>query len=261
MLLTLKLLLVPALIAAVTLASRRWGLRVGGILTGLPMVAGPTLCFYAIEQGNDFAASAARSAMLGIAATSAFCVAYARSARYVGWAVSVLAGWGALALVALATYGMRDLRGVGEFAFASVALLAARRLVPVPSVMPAAAAPPRWDVPLRMLSSAAAVILFTAVAERVGPRFSGIISAFPVVTLILVVFTHAQGGSGGVALFLRNVLRGLHGFALFCVVFSAALGALHWNLLSAVALALAAQVVLQAFMLWRLSAAPQATTA
>jgi hypothetical protein len=65
MLLLLKLLLVPGLVAGVTLAARRWGLRIGGLLTALPMVAGPTLCFYAIEQGNRFAATAARATCSG----------------------------------------------------------------------------------------------------------------------------------------------------------------------------------------------------
>jgi hypothetical protein len=259
MLLILKLVLVPSLIAAVTLASRRWGLRVGGILTGLPMVAGPTLCFYAIEQGNTFAASASRSAMFGIVATGAFCVAYARTATDVRWPLSVLAGWGALAVVALATSGMRELGGIGEFALASIALAVARRLVRVPRATLGVAAPPRWDLPLRMLTSAAAVILFTAVAGMLGARLSGVLSAFPVVTMILAVFTHEQRGGAAVALFLRGVLRGLHGFALFCLVFSAALGPLGWSLLSAVSAALAAQIALQAFMLWRISGKPQTT--
>jgi hypothetical protein len=261
MLLILKLLLVPSLIAAVTLASRRWGLRVGGILTGLPMVAGPTLCFYAIEQGNSFAASAARSALLGIVATSAFCAGYARSAARVSWPLSVLAGWAALAAIVLATYGIRELGGIGEFALASVALVLARRMVPAPPVSVPVAVPPRWDLPLRMLASAAAVVLFTAVAAMLGPRLSGVLSAFPVVTLILAVFTHAQRGGASVALFLRGVLRGLHGFALFCIVLSVALGPLGWSLPSAVSVALAAQVALQVFPLWRVAAATQATAA
>ena len=55
MLFALKLSLVPLLIAGVTLGTRRWGPRIGGWLTALPVIAGPTLCFYAIEQGTDFA--------------------------------------------------------------------------------------------------------------------------------------------------------------------------------------------------------------
>jgi hypothetical protein len=81
-LLLLKIFLVPMLVAGVTVATRRWGLRIGGVLTALPIVGGPTLCFYAIEQGNLFAASAARSTLLGIVAIAAFCVVFAHT-RYI----------------------------------------------------------------------------------------------------------------------------------------------------------------------------------
>jgi hypothetical protein len=256
MLLLLKLFLVPTLVAAVTLASRRWGLRIGGVLTGLPMVAGPTLCFYAIEQGNAFAASAARSALLGIIATAAFCVAYARSAARVAWPVSVIAGWTAFAIVAAATYGVGDLSGVGELLLASGALLLARQLVPPPATLSGTSAPPRWDLGLRMLASAAAVVLLTALASWLGARLSGMLSAFPVVTLVLAAFTHAQRGHAAVRVFLRGLLRGLHGFALFCLVFSVALGSLQWPLLAAAVLALAVQMVLQAVMVWRTASRP-----
>ena len=76
-LLVLRLVLVPLLIAAVTLASRRWGYRVGAFVTALPAVAGPTLLFYAIQQGALFAADAARGSLLGLVGVAAFCLAYA----------------------------------------------------------------------------------------------------------------------------------------------------------------------------------------
>jgi hypothetical protein len=249
LLLLLKLLLVPALVAAVTVASRRWGLRVGGLLTALPMVAGPTLCFYAIEQGHPFAASAARTAMLGIAATAAFCVAYARAARSVGWPASVAAGWAALAIVATLVYQLPNLRGIGELAIASATLFTGRRLIPSRHVAPAPAAAPRWDLPLRMISSATVVVAFTGLAALLGARLSGLVSAFPVVTMVLTVFTHAQRGTAPVATFLRAVLRGLHSFAVFCLVFSAALGAWQWTLVASAAAALGAQVAVQAVLL------------
>jgi hypothetical protein len=249
LLLLLKLLLVPSLVASVTLASRRWGLRVGGVLTALPMVAGPTLCFYALEQGHPFAASAARTAMLGIAATAAFCVTYARAARSLGWPASIAAGWAALAIVATLVYQFPNLRGVGEFAMASVALFTGRLLIPSQNITQAAAAAPRWDLPLRMISSATVVVAFTGLAALLGARLSGLVSAFPVVTMVLAVFTHAQHGPSSVATFLRAVLRGLYGFAVFCLVFSTALGAWRWTLAVSVAAALGAQIAVQAVFL------------
>lgn len=249
--LLLKLTLVPLLVASVTLASRRWGLRVGGILSALPMVAGPTLCFYAIEQGPSFAAAASRTTMLGIAATAGFAAAYAGTARRAAWPVSLAAGWTAAAALGAVFYGLPDLRGFGELAIAAAALLICRRLIPPRDLAPAAVAAPRWDLPLRMMASAAAVIILTGLASPAGPRISGMLSAFPVVTTILAVFTHAQRGHEAVATFLRAFLRGLHSFAVFCFVFGLALGAWGLGLASAVAIALAVQLAIQAAVLRR----------
>ena len=48
-LLALKLVLVPGLVAGVTLGARRWGPRIGGWLTAMALVAGPTLFFLAMD--------------------------------------------------------------------------------------------------------------------------------------------------------------------------------------------------------------------
>ena len=48
MTLLLKLVLVPGLIALVTVAGRRFGPRIGGWLNALPLVAGPVLFFLAL---------------------------------------------------------------------------------------------------------------------------------------------------------------------------------------------------------------------
>ena len=55
-----KLVLVPTLIAAITLAGMRFGPRVAGALTGLPVDAGPIALLMALEQ----AARVARKAVL-----------------------------------------------------------------------------------------------------------------------------------------------------------------------------------------------------
>jgi hypothetical protein len=253
MLLVLKLVLVPALVVAVTMASRRWGLRVAGIVTGLPLVAGPTFCFLAIEQGHDFAAAAARAALLGLIATAAFCVAYGRIAVRANWVLSIVIGWSVFALAAAGLSFVPDRGGILELVLAAAGLTAGRRLLPAPTVAQAAPTPPRADLALRMVSAAAAVVLFTALAELLGPRVSGILSVFPIVTAILAVFTHIQRGPQATAVFLRGLLRGMDGLAVFCIVFATTLGQLGWPLAASVTIALAAQMALQAAMLWRVA--------
>src|SRR5262245_9361296 len=93
MLLFLKLVLVPSLVAGVTLGARRWGPRIGGWLTALPLVAGPTLAFLAAEQGTAFAARAALSTLVGLIGVAAFGVVYGWVAVRGGWSLSLLASW------------------------------------------------------------------------------------------------------------------------------------------------------------------------
>ena len=86
--LLLKVLLVPSLIALVTLAGRRWGQRLAGWLGGFPIVAGPVLLVLAIENGNAFAAEAAFAALVGLAPAMLFYLAYTRFAIRVRWFVA-----------------------------------------------------------------------------------------------------------------------------------------------------------------------------
>lgn len=48
----LKVTMVPILIAVVTLAGRRWGAGIAGLLAGFPVVAGPVI-LVAVEQGAE----------------------------------------------------------------------------------------------------------------------------------------------------------------------------------------------------------------
>lgn len=247
--LLMKLAIVPAFVAFVTMAARRWGALTGGLMTGLPVVGGPTLCFYALEQGDAFAVSAARATMLGIVVIASFCVMYARAAKRMGWGWSVVAGWSISAGVAALLYQVGDLRGIGEVAIALAGLLIAVRLLPAVVDVPAASGGTHWDIPLRMAAATASVVLLTGVFTRFGPRISGIAIGFPVVTMVLGVFTHAQDGFDAVAVFFRGVLLGLHGFALFCLVFSSALAVFEWSLTAALSASLVAQLMAQTLML------------
>ena len=76
--LLLKLLLVHGLVAAETLAVRRWGPAVGGWLASLPDVAVQVFRFNAIEQGGAFSAQAAQANLAGLMATRTFVVAWVR---------------------------------------------------------------------------------------------------------------------------------------------------------------------------------------
>jgi hypothetical protein len=242
----LRLTLVPAFIAVVTLAARKWGPRAAGFVTALPAVAGPTLGFYAVQQGPAFAANAARGSLMGLVGVAAFSAAYAHASRRCGWLTCVLIGWIAFGVVTVVALGV-SVNAVTALLIAVTALLVARAVMPLPGVAQGNWPAPSWDLPLRMVSAATLVFALTAIADRLGPRLSGLLTPFPVATAIVAGFTHAQQGTAAVVRFFRGYMPALCSFAIFCFVFSRLLPG--WGLPITCLAALAVQLLAQAVLI------------
>jgi hypothetical protein len=272
----LKLLLVPGLVAVVTLAVRRWGPVVGGWLAGLPIVAGPVLVFYALEQGNVFAARAAHATLAGLIATVAFAVAYVGASRRLPWYFCMLLGWGVFTAAIVALYFTRPglvaslvvlvaATVLGRRAFSRVRSAEAglRTEMPglrtdtyarrVPPRAPASPKPrsgeggdPPADLLIRLVATATLVLVLTGLASRLGPAWSGLLNAFPVLTTIVAVFSHAQRGAAAARALFNGYLQAIVGFGLFCVVMARGLEplGLGWALGAALAAQLAWHAIL-----------------
>jgi hypothetical protein len=98
----IEVVLAPALVGAATLAARRWGERIGGLVSAFPAIVGPVLLVAALEHGAAFAAQAASGTLLGLVALSAFALSYATAARRRSWPASLAVGWAAAAVAGLA---------------------------------------------------------------------------------------------------------------------------------------------------------------
>jgi hypothetical protein len=241
MLLVLKLVLVPGLVAAVTLGTRRWGARVGGWLTALPVVAGPALLFLAVEQGDAFAGAAAGATLVALVGVGAFGVVYGWMARVAPWPACLLTGWLAFGLATVALSAVRWSLAVA-LVVVVVAFAVSPRLLPEAVGRPDASAPPAWDLPLRMTGALALVLTVTLLAERLGPRWSGALTPFPVALAVVLAFTHAQQGPPAVIALLRGFLPSMVSFAVFCFVLAVAMVPVGFA--AAFALALALQLAL-----------------
>jgi hypothetical protein len=221
-----KVLLAPAFVVGASLAARRYGPRIGGLVGGLPVVAGPILLVFALSHGHRFAAQAAAGTLLGIVSLCTFIVVYAQLARRTRWSVSLLAGWGAF----FAMTGVLSTLSIGAgLALAIVLVVLAVTLVAVPRAEDepiAMAAPPAWDLPLRGLSALALVLALTALAGRLGAQLSGLLAPFPVVASVLAVFTHAQHGEDHLLRIMRGFVIGLVAYALFCFTLAVSLNSL-----------------------------------
>ncbi|PUA29258.1 MAG: hypothetical protein B0W54_01250 [Cellvibrio sp. 79] len=87
--LLLKLFLVPAFIALVAVSGRRWGAGFAGLLSGLPIIAGPILYFIYLENGFAFAQATAAAIVSGVIALSTFCFCYAWFCTNYNWQLSL----------------------------------------------------------------------------------------------------------------------------------------------------------------------------
>jgi hypothetical protein len=226
--LLLKVVVTPALIAAATLAGRRWGDRLSGWLVGLPLTSGPVVFFLGLDQGTGFATSAALAVLLGTISQAAFAVAYARVALRTRWPVATAAGCAAFALATVAFQHV-SLPALPAFALVTASLILAVLLMPRREPHERAdAAPPRWDLPLRIVVATGLVLLLTEIAPAIGAHLSGLLSPFPVYAGVLATFAHRQAGAAAANEVLTGLLFGLLSFGAFFVVIASGLS--RWGI-------------------------------
>jgi hypothetical protein len=241
--LAVKLFLAPSFVAGASLAARRFGTRVGGLIAGLPVVAGPILLVYALAHGRAFAAVAAAGTLLGLVSLIAFVVVYARLAGRVSWGASMIAGWLAFA-ISTALFSAVSLPAGAALGVAAAGLAAGLYCVPRPRSQPGAhPPPPPWDLPLRAGCALVLVLALTAVAGWLGPQLSGLLAPFPIIATVLSIFTHAQRGTDELLRLLRGLIGGYGAFALFCFALSLCLR--RFDIATAFALAAAVALLTQ----------------
>jgi hypothetical protein len=249
MILLAKFLLAPICVVAVSLAGRRWGTAIAGILGGLPVVAGPILLVLALVHGPTFGADAAAGTLLGLCALTTFVVIYGRVSEVLGPAASVVCGWSGF-LAAIALLGQIRPPEVVALAMAGASFAGGLVLLPAAVGEPVELGTlPRWDLPARGLAAMALVVALTAASGSLGPNLSGLFAPFPIITSVLAVFTHAHGGCAQVRILLRNFLIGFYGFASFCFILAIGIVGLGTGPAFLIAIAVAVSVQATVFVI------------
>lgn len=213
--LLLKLLIAPLIIGGTSLASRRLGPAIAGWLVSLPLTSGPVVLFVLLEQGSTFAVAVGSASLAGGFALCAFSLAYARMAVRRGALASLAVASAGYLLFAAAV----DVVGTGSLAIlipaVALALVVTLRLLPDEPVSRPIAAPPPWDLPLRILVGTLLIVGITSLAPILGPRASGLAATYPVYVTTLTIFAHRDGGSGAAVAMLRGLILGLFGWLAF----------------------------------------------
>lgn len=217
-----KILLSPLCVVGVSLAGRRWGMGVAGVLGGLPVVAGPILLVETLLHGPAFGADAAAGTLLALAALTAFVVVYGRAAGKVRPIACAFYGWSAFLLGVFVLSFVQPPPALSLIFVGACFAIGLRLLPPAEGAVAAGAAPPQWDLPARAGAALLLVLGLTAVSGALGPHLSGLLAPFPIITSVLAIFTYAHGVDQ-VVLLLRNFLIGFYGFAAFCFVLAISL--------------------------------------
>ena len=217
MILLLKILMTPLIIAVATLIARRWGENIGGLIIGLPLTSGPVSIFFAIEQGHGFAANAAKGALLGLIPTAVFCTGYVLSARRQPWYVSAFLSisaylvtvWG----ISMLTPGLSNIAVIIPLVLCAALWVVGKQQTTsrhIPS--------PWWELPMRILVATTLLLVITTAVGQLGPKWSGLLSPFPIFTFVMVTFSHSQGGAGAAWRLINGVLTGLFSYTAFFLV-------------------------------------------
>jgi hypothetical protein len=158
-----------------------------------------------------------------------------------------LCAWAAAASV-LSTFPMSAALAL---AISVLTLLAAPRLFPAARGQAGGRTVSTVELLCRMLAGASLTLAVTWVATRVGPAWSGLLAVFPILGIVLAVFSHRSQGAAFATALLRAMSTGLYAFVAFCFMLSVALPPL--GVAAAFMLATVASLGVQACTLGRVA--------
>jgi hypothetical protein len=243
--LAIKLVSVPIFIWAVSVVGRKWGHSLGGLIIGLPLTSGPVLLFLALEQGNSFVLAASQGTLMGLISLSMSCLVYSRLSFRRGWPVSLVGGCVTYFAVAL-LLNFLSAPLILSFVVVVAFIVLISRLLPSGTVENVVRGPLKWEIPARMITATAVVLLITEGAIILGPHLSGLLTTFPAYATVLAVFIHRFDGAEASSLFLRGVVTGVLASAVFFFLLASFI--MQLGLPIAFSLALLAAVTLQYFL-------------
>ena len=216
--LALRMAVTAAFVVSASILTERSGPVVGALVATLPISAGPSYVFLALDHDAAFIAEAALASLPINAITIFLCLSYVVLAQRRRAAVSFSGAvmvW--IALAALSRTVHWSLAGgliANAVAYAiCLPLLRRFRQVKMPPITR------RWyDIPLRASLVATLVATVVTLSGWVGPNVSGTIALFPVVFTSMMLILHPRIGGPATAAVLANSGWGLIGLGIAIAV-------------------------------------------
>jgi hypothetical protein len=219
LMLTLRMAIAAAFVVSASFIAERTGPVIGALVATLPISAGPSYVFLALDHDAAFIAQGALASLPVNAATIFLSLTYAWLAQRQSLWLScgaALAVWLILAtLIRMTQWSLLAGLLVNAIAFAiAVPLLERYRHVDKMPVIDR-----RWyDIPFRASLVALLVATVVTLSGWVGPTISGIMALFPIVFSSLMLILHPRIGGPATAAVIANGAWGLMGFGLAVAV-------------------------------------------
>ena len=247
LILALRMMVAAAFVVSASFITEHSGPAIGALVATLPISAGPSYVFLALDHDSAFIAQGALASLPINAATMFLGLTYTLLAQRHSLAISygaAAAVWMAIAAMVGSSHWSLPgglLINVVTFAICTPLMQRYRH-----AKMPPIAR--RWyDVPLRASLVATLVAVVVTLSGRVGPSISGILALFPAVFSSMILVLHPRIGGKATAAVIANSAWGMMGFGLAIIVLH--LGALHLGSAAGLSLALATCVSWN-LMLW-----------
>lgn len=216
MLLLLKLALVPASILLATLAARRFGHAISGLLAGFPIIGGPIIAALMFDLPPAQVADIAQATLAACPAAVAHIVTFAWLSRRLPW-------WGCLLGAALAFFAVGSITtahwmpSMLPLALAVAGPWIAQAAMPRVTASSGAVHVPRGEIAMRVGAAFTLAAAIVVSAEHVPPAVSGLMLALPISGSLLPSFTLTIHGHPATVTLLRGFAIGLVGFVMFFV--------------------------------------------
>jgi hypothetical protein len=230
-----RMAITAAFVVSASVITERSGPVIGALVATLPISAGPSYTFLALDHDASFIAEGALASLPINAATIFLGLTYVvlaqRHSALFSWACAAAVWIGLAVVVRMVHWSLVGGLAANAIAFGiCIPLLARFRHVKMPLITR------RWyDIPLRALLVATLVATVVTLSGWVGPTISGMLALFPVVFSSMMLILHPRIGGPATAAVVANSGWGLLGFG-------AAVAVLHIAALrfgSAIALILA----------------------
>jgi hypothetical protein len=214
-----RMAITAAFVVSASVITERSGPVIGALVATLPISAGPSYVFLALDHDAGFVAEGALASLPVNAATIFLALTYAMLAqRFSLWvsAGAAIAVWLCLATM-IRHFEWTLLAGVivNVVTFA----IAVPLLRPYMHVKKMPLIDRRWyDIPLRAGLVATLVATVVTTSGWVGPKISGIMALFPIVFTSLMLILQPRIGGPPTAAVIANGAWGLMGFGLAIAV-------------------------------------------